>query len=159
MLQGVRSHFTSGDTSKLAERALHRFGRTAKAFAALSSSRFRGSLCQCVSARPMSQCRSPLAPRDCGEKEGFRSPYPHLCHVIAEAEAVLRLLSGLPNVDHLFEWPCQRGLRLPAMEYPTDGAALLMLADRQPHARDGRMRALRPPQDKANPRGAAGPPR
>jgi hypothetical protein len=37
------------------------------------------------------------------EKEGFRSPYPHLCHVFAEAEAGLRLMSDLPNVCHLFE--------------------------------------------------------
>jgi hypothetical protein len=41
------------------------------------------------------------------EKERFRSPYPQLCHVIAEAEAVLRLMSDLPNVDHRFEWPCR----------------------------------------------------
>jgi hypothetical protein len=33
--------------------------------------------------------------------------------LIAEGEAGLRLLSDLPNVDHLFKWPCRcpEGLR------------------------------------------------
>jgi hypothetical protein len=37
----------------------------------------------------------------------FEAHLLNTAYVITEAEAGLRLMSDLPSVDHLFEWPCR----------------------------------------------------